>query len=147
MKRSPLPFLVAAVLLGGCNSTDPSEAFDLEVTVECSGCPTIPHGDNLRLSLFPESAVTGDTIQAWDIKRATNHAVLSTTTVTAFTDIARGRYVVSAAALASECSVSTGAIAYPAGHYPNEPPYIWPILQVAVPLSAQARPTVRLDCQ
>lgn len=82
--------------------------------------------------------------------RATNHSVLSTTTATEFTNIERGSYVVSVVALApaeTGCSVSTGAIAYPAGHYPEEPPYIWPILQVAVPLSVRTRSAVRLHCE
>lgn len=82
--------------------------------------------------------------------RATNHSVLSTTTATEFTDIERWSYLVSVAALApaeTGCSASAGAIAYPAGHYPEEPPYIWPILQVAVQLPVRTRPTVRLHCE
>lgn len=148
----PVPPLVALLALAAWDTTDPAEASDIDITVECSGCPSVVTGDNLRLSLYPFSALTGDTIRAWEIIRATNHRVASTTTVTAFTAVEPGQYIVSAAALRpaeldDDCRVSTGATAYPAGHFPEEYPYVWPVLQVKVPLSPQAAPTVRLDCR
>lgn len=99
---------------------------DIDITAECAGCSTTLTGDNLRLWLYPFTALTGDTIRAREIIRATkpSHRPM----VTAFTAVEPGQYIVSAAALRpveldGDCQVSTGATAYPASHYPEEYAY------------------------
>ena len=61
----PILFLVAALALTGCDSaTEPPGTYNIEVHVECDGCRPHPANDNIRLKLYPASAVMGDEIDA-----------------------------------------------------------------------------------
>ena len=130
----------------------------LEGDVVCDGCQTSAANDNLRLSLYPASAVTGEFIDAGEIMRGTSHQLEGTGTlaVTAFHGIEAGDYVIAVATpypveLGGACRVSAAETVKPKhgatrlAPFPERYPYIWPIVRVWVPTSTN--PAVYMNCR
>jgi len=87
------------------------------------------------------SATLDGTIQAERIMRASNHQVRTTETVTAFTGIESGEYVVVPAALTA-CTVSAPGIAVVA----YRDGLAWPYMRISVPLLGGTKEGIRLAC-
>lgn len=158
MKTHPVAAIVALLAFAACDSTEPAETHDIEVDVICDGCQTSAANDNLRLTLYPASAVMGGEINAGTLIDARNYQIEGTgpITLTAFTNIEVGDYVISAATpypieLGGACrTAAADTVAPKAGRgrrpFPARYPYIWPIVHVRVPNTPRTNPVVYLNC-
>ena len=128
-KRNAL--LAVAVALAGCNGTGVEEpaTYDIHLAVECTTCNSHPRNANLRVSLYPDSALVGDILRGDGLLDTREWRYVGTGTDTTdaddpvFRDIKVGDYLITAASpyaveLGGTCTVDAPDTARNAGSWP-----------------------------